>query len=293
MLVLRVLVAAAAILDFVSASPALKSEAVDGIARRRCQFDYSNSPIQLDLWSFADIRISFLFFPAAMLPEVRIAGSTLATAAGAASNGTKTNGTQTVIVQAGDSLGKIAPKFGVGICDIAKASGIANPNVITPGQVLTIPPPTATPDNVSCLPPVAPPASAGCVPGGPDRFFVPTAGLSAELAAKFLNITLTSFAAANPKAFASAKNGSAAALAATNLTGSSIMSVPVCPNSQCTIGQGTVKSGDIFDTIAAAAGSTTGQILALNPGIDRLNLAVGQTFTLPSKCQNLTAKAAN
>ncbi|KAJ4389322.1 hypothetical protein N0V93_006788 [Gnomoniopsis smithogilvyi] len=204
------------------------------------------------------------------------------------------NGTQTVTVQAGDSLGKIAPKFGVGICDIAKASGIANPNVITPGQTLTIPAPTANPDNTSCLPPAAPPASAGCVAGGPDRLVIPTAGLSAELAAKFLNITLNSFAAANPKAFASAgNNASVEALAATNLTGSSIMTVPVCPNSQCTISQGVVKSGDIFDSIAAAAGSTTGQILALNPGIDRLNLAVGQTFTLPSKCQNLTGAATN
>lgn len=201
------------------------------------------------------------------------------------------NGTQTVTVAAGDTLGKIAGKFpGVGICDIAKASGVTDPNLIALGQVLTIPAATATPDNTSCLPPAAAPATSGCVAGGPDRLFVPTGGLPADLAAKFLNITLTSFAAANPQVFAAA-NGNAAALAATNLTGASIVTVPVCPNSQCTIGQGTIKSGDIFDAVALAAGSTTGQILALNPGIDRLNLAVGQTFTLPSKCQNLTGKA--
>lgn len=226
--------------------------------------------------------------PAAILPKAKVARSTVAIVAVAT-----TNGTQTITVKAGDSLGKIAPMFGVGICDIAKASGIANPNVLTPGQVLTIPPPTATPDETSCLPPAAAPATAGCVAGGPDRLVIPTAGLTAELAAKFLNITLNAFAAANPKVFATAGNSSIAALAATNLTGSSIMSVPVCANSQCTISQGTVKSGDIFDSIAAAAGSTTGQILALNPGIDRLNLEVGQIFTLPSKCQNLTAEAVN
>lgn len=202
-------------------------------------------------------------------------------------------------MQAGDSLGKIAPKFGVGICDIAKASGIANPNVLTPGQTLTIPPPMAKPDDTSCLPPAPPPATQRCVVGGPDRLVIPAAGLTAELTAKFLNITVDAFAASNTAAFSSSaaaggKNAtlSAAQLAATNLTGNSVMQVPVCPNSQCTIGQGTVKSGDIFDSIAAAAGSTTGQILALNPGIDRLNLNVGQTFTLPSNCKNITAAAS-
>lgn len=207
-------------------------------------------------------------------------------------------GNQTLTVQAGDSLGKIAPKFGVGICDIAKASGIANPNVLTPGQTLTIPPPTANPDNTSCLPPAAPPATQRCVVGGPDRLVVPTGGLTAELAAKFLNITVDAFAASNKAAFSATAGGgrnatlSAAQLAATNLTGDAVMQLPVCPNSQCTLGQGTVKSGDIFDSIAAAAGSTTGQILALNPGIDRLNLQVGQNFTLPSNCKNITGAAS-
>lgn len=211
----------------------------------------------------------------------------------ASTNGTTltSSATTTVVVQAGDTLGAIAKKFGVGICDIAKASGIANPNLITPGQTLTIPAPTATPDDTSCLPPAAPPASAGCVTGGPDRLLIPQTGLSATLAAKFLNITLDSFVKANAAVFAAAPAGDAAVLGATNLTGLSIMTVPVCPNSQCTISQGTVKSGDVFDAIALAAGSTTGQILALNPNIDRLNLQVGQTFTLPSKCQNLTGAA--
>lgn len=204
-----------------------------------------------------------------------------------------TGGNQTVTVKDGDTLGKLAKQFGVGICDIAKASKLADPNIITPGQTLTIPAPTAKPDDTSCLPAGGGAATARCVPGGPDRLVIPSAGLTGELAAKFLNITVDSFAASNKAAFASVagggKNVSATQLGAANLTGGSIMQVPVCPNSQCTIGQGTVKQGDIFDKIAAAAGSTTGQILALNPGIDRLNLQIGQTFTLPSNCKNNTA----
>lgn len=202
---------------------------------------------------------------------------------------TTETGSQTVIVQQGDTLGRLAEQFGVGICDIVKASGIEDPNVLTPGQELTIPPPTDTPDDSSCLPPPAPPATETCVLGGPDRLVIPDAGLSAQQTAAFLNITLESFAAANSQTLAA--NLSAEQVAAANLTGGSIMTVPVCPNSQCTISQGTVQSGDVFDSIAAAAGSTTGQILALNPGIDRLNLQVGQAFTLPSACQNVTGEA--
>lgn len=185
---------------------------------------------------------------------------------------------------------KLATKFGVGICDIVKASGIQNPDLVTLGQPLTVPPPTATPDNTSCLPPPAAAATATCVLGGPDRLVIPDGGLAANLAASFLNITLDALAAANTAQFAAA-GVTAEQAAATNLTGGSVLSVPVCPGSQCTISQGTVQAGDIFNDIAGRAGSTTGQILALNPGIDRLNLQVGQTFTLASNCHTVDAAA--
>jgi LysM repeat protein len=218
--------------------------------------------------------------------EASAGGEGVAAAAGGgggAAAGGAAAGNQTVVVQQGQTLGAIAKQFGVGICDIAKASGIADPNLIDVGQTLTIPPPTATPDNTSCLPPPPPPATERCVLGGPDRLTIPADGITAEQAAKFLNITQDAFVAANQAAIPS--NSSA------KLAGGSVMAVPVCPNSQCTISQGTVKKGDIFDKIAAEAGSTTGQILGLNPGIDRFNLAVGQTFTLPSNCQNVTGNA--
>jgi LysM repeat protein len=110
-----------------------------------------------------------------------------------------------------------------------------------------------------------------------------------ELAAKFLNITQQAFTIANPTASVVGNNSANVQLTSTSvLTGSSIVSVPVCPNSQCTISQVTIQQGDVFDAVAAKAGSTTGQILALNPGIDRLNLQVGQHFTLPSNCKNVT-----
>jgi LasA protease len=49
-------------------------------------------------------------------------------------------------VQAGDTLGVIAQRYGVTVEEIARASDITNPNILEIGQVLTIPVPT--PDSV-------------------------------------------------------------------------------------------------------------------------------------------------
>jgi lysozyme len=46
---------------------------------------------------------------------------------------------QTYTVQAGDTLGKIAAKFGLTVDALASANGIQNPNLIQVGQVLQIP----------------------------------------------------------------------------------------------------------------------------------------------------------
>lgn len=49
------------------------------------------------------------------------------------------SGGATYIVRSGDTLSAIGAKYGVGYMDIASANGIADPNVIYPGQVLAIP----------------------------------------------------------------------------------------------------------------------------------------------------------
>ena len=46
---------------------------------------------------------------------------------------------QTYTVQAGDTLGRIAARFGVTASALAAANGISDPNVIQVGQVLQIP----------------------------------------------------------------------------------------------------------------------------------------------------------
>ncbi len=48
---------------------------------------------------------------------------------------------QEYVVQPGDTLGAIATQFGVSVEDIAAANDIANPDLIQPGDTLTIPSP--------------------------------------------------------------------------------------------------------------------------------------------------------
>ena len=48
---------------------------------------------------------------------------------------------QEYTIQPGDTLGAIAEQFGVSIEDLAAANDITNPDLIQPGDTLTIPSP--------------------------------------------------------------------------------------------------------------------------------------------------------
>ncbi len=67
----------------------------------------------------------------------------------------------------GDTLGSIARRFGTTYQAIASANGIANPNLIFPGQVLNIPGGTGTPGGGTQPPPAGPgPVTGGFELGG-------------------------------------------------------------------------------------------------------------------------------
>jgi LysM repeat protein len=57
-----------------------------------------------------------------------------------------------VTINPGDTLEIIAAANGVGICDIAKANAIQDPNLILAGEMLTIPVLVGEKDDRSCLP---------------------------------------------------------------------------------------------------------------------------------------------
>lgn len=103
----------------------------------------------------------------------------------------------TYTVVAGDSLEKIAATFDSGVCDIAAASGIDNPNFIVAGQVLTVPTDLCEPDNDSCI---TPPGSRPCVPEeeGADPTYEIQAGDTFFIVGQEYNVTVDAIRAANP-----------------------------------------------------------------------------------------------
>lgn len=118
-------------------------------------------------------------------------------------------------VVSGDTLEKIAADYNSGVCNIAEANNLDNPDFILLGQQLVVPTDVCTPDNDSCrntegtatcVDPSAGVASTYAIVSG-DTFF---------LIASDLGITLDSLVAANPDADAS------------NLQVGQIINIPIC-----------------------------------------------------------------
>lgn len=60
-------------------------------------------------------------------------------AAGGATSGETRSATSTYTVQAGDTLGKIAQRFGTTVAELQRLNNITNPDVLTLGQKLVVP----------------------------------------------------------------------------------------------------------------------------------------------------------
>lgn len=83
---------------------------------------------------------------------------------------TTPGGQTTYVVRSGDTLGRIAQRFGTTVFAIAQANNIVNPNLIFPGQVLTIPVPGGgTPSTP--IPPTQPGPTVTPVPPPPNAAF--------------------------------------------------------------------------------------------------------------------------
>jgi LysM repeat protein len=78
---------------------------------------------------------------------------------------TSSTAPQDYIVQAGDSLTKIAKKFGVTVAALVAANNIQDADKITEGERLKIPPPITTTTAGPAPPPGATTAPAGPPPG--------------------------------------------------------------------------------------------------------------------------------
>jgi LysM repeat protein len=181
-------------------------------------------------------------------------------------------------VVSGDTLTTIAQQFNSGICDIATANSLADPNLIFPGEVLTIPADCVTPDNTSCIKPTYPPST--CVLGVGSTYVVRSGDTLSAIAGNF-NITLEALEGANPQI--------------TNpdlITVGQLINTPICPDSTCQVGPYVIQSGDTFFALGQEYGSTIGQIESLNQGVDPTTLQPGQTIILPEACANVTSATA-
>ncbi|KAL3425573.1 Intracellular hyphae protein 1-like protein 2 [Phlyctema vagabunda] len=180
---------------------------------------------------------------------------------------------QSYTVVSGDTLTTIGDKYSVGPCDLAKANSISNPNLIVPGQALTIPAGICTADSTSCQnPPTT--ATATCTIGGPNSYLIRSGDTGTTIAANF-NITLPALIAANPS------------INIDVLAVNQLLNIPVCDKTKCSVETYTIKSGDTFFDLAAAEGSTVGQVLASNQGLEPTTLAIGQQILLPKKCRSI------
>ncbi|KAJ3948449.1 uncharacterized protein N0V96_002700 [Colletotrichum fioriniae] len=90
-------------------------------------------------------------------------------------------------------LAAALPKYSSGICDIANASNLTNPNFIALGQVLKVPTYVCNPDNTSCL---SKPGTGTCVEGGAATYTI-VAGDTFFIVAERLGLDVNVLLAAN------------------------------------------------------------------------------------------------
>ena len=108
-------------------------------------------------------------------------------------------------VVSGDTLEKIALQFDSGVCNIAAANGLTNPDFILAGQVLIIPTEVceAEVDNQSCRTAAGTATCVDASAGVSDTYTI-VSGDTFFLISSRLGITLDSLVAANPDVDASA-----------------------------------------------------------------------------------------
>ncbi len=161
----------------------------------------------------------------------------------------------TYTVQRGDSLFKIARKFGVTVRAIQNLNGIVNASRIFPGQVIKIP--VTTPSTAPL--PTAPPAA-----GSASTYVVQRGDRLINIARKF-NTTLNALLAMNP------------GLDPNRIFVGQVINIPPAQATRTYM----VQSGDTLRVIAARFDTTVAALQALNGLANPNTIFVGQTLLIP------------
>ncbi len=190
-------------------------------------------------------------------PTATTAPSPAPTATAAPGGGTSC----TYTVRAGDTLSVIAVRYGTTAAALAQANGLSNPNLIRPGQVLTIP---------NCSGPVQPPQPGGCFTytvraGDTLSAIAARYGTSVPAITQANNLSNPNYIRAGQRLVICAGPGSTPP-------------PPPPPPSGRTY---TVRLGDTLSSIALRNGTTTYELARLN-GLANANLIyAGQVLRLP------------
>lgn len=195
-------------------------------------------------------------------PNRIIAGTTL-TIPGATSAAASSPASSTYTVQRGDTLGRIAAKGGTTIAALISANGIANPNLIRIGQVLTLPGASA--------PAPAPAAAAAATPAGGATHHVVAKGDTIGRVASRYGISQAQLIDAN-----GLTNGIIYLGQRLSLT--PMAAVPAPSPGGATY---TVSKGDTLSSIARRFGTTIRSILAANGLSDPNRIVVGRQLSIP------------
>lgn len=100
-------------------------------------------------------------------------------------------------VVSGDTLEKIAAEFNSGVCNIADASGLSNPDFLSIGQVLLVPTNVCTADSDSCRTAAGTAECVSASAGVASTYSIQSGDTFFLIAAEF-GITLEALVAANP-----------------------------------------------------------------------------------------------
>ncbi|KLU84420.1 intracellular hyphae protein 1 [Magnaporthiopsis poae ATCC 64411] len=99
------------------------------------------------------------------------------------------------VVVADDTLTVISQKLHSGICNIAKANNLANPNFLSLGQQLKVPTFPCQLDNTSCL--AKPSQNLACVKGGKQGWYTIAKGDTFFLVAQSFQLDVNALLKAN------------------------------------------------------------------------------------------------
>jgi LysM repeat protein len=197
---------------------------------------------------------------------------------------------ETHTVRSGETLGRIARRYGTTVDAIAQANGIANVNLIRPGTVLVIPgAPAPTPAPAPTAAPA--PAPAAPAPASGPVHTVRRGETLFKIAQRY-DTTVDAIMAANaiadrreifvgqqfviPVAAPAAPPAPAAPAPA---PAPAAAPAPPAPAASGTVH--TVRSGETLGRIARRYGTTVDAILALNPGRSRHLIHAGDQFAVP------------